>query len=238
MMREMVLKSGLILVAVSGILLLAADQPWKDKPVTDWSDGDARQILSDSPWAKSVAPKIDRPSSGQRGPRVGVGRGGVGVGLGGRGGGMGRVPRGGSESSRESSAGAAPNLTVRWESALPVQEAQLKIRNADAPTVSEDDYTIAVLGLPSRIVGSDPGVLESQLKHEGELRREGQKSIRSTDARVLPRDDGLIILFQFPRSKEITPGDKAIEFHARIGAFDIDQSYDLADMIYTGRLQL
>ena len=152
---------------------------------------------------------------------------------------MGRVPRGGSGGGpRQGSAGTASTLTVRWESALPVQEAQLKIHNADAPSVSEDDYTIAVLGLPSRVVGSDPGVLEGQLKHEGELKREGKKSIRSSDARVLPRDDGVIILFMFPRSNEIAPVDKTIEFKARVGAFDIDQSYELGDMIYTGRLAL
>jgi len=119
-----------------------------------------------------------------------------------------------------------------------VQEAQLKLRNADAPSISEDDYMIAVLGLPSSIVGADPGVLAGQLKHEGELRREGKKPVRSSEARVLPRDDGLVILFLFPRSNEISPGDKTIEFKARVGVFDIDQSYDLSEMIFSGKLQL
>jgi hypothetical protein len=228
----MIRKRCMFLVAVSGILL-SADQPWKDKPVTDWSEGDARQILSDSPWAKSGAPKMERISNGGRGSRVGIGRDGVGIGLGGRGGGMGRVPR-----PSPASHGTTPDLIVRWESALPVQEAQLKLRNADAPSISEDDYMIAVLGLPGRIVGADPQVLAGQLKHEGELRREGKKSIHSSEARVLPRDDGLIILFLFPRSNEISPGDRTIEFKARVGMFDIDQSYDLSEMIYAGKLQL
>ena len=33
-------------------LLSAADPVWKAKPVADWSDDDARQVLANSPWVK------------------------------------------------------------------------------------------------------------------------------------------------------------------------------------------
>ncbi len=91
---------------------------------------------------------------------------------------------------------------------------------------------------PSRIAGSDPQNLENRLKHQAELKRDGKKSIRSSDARVLPRDEGPIVLFLFPRSKEITRDDKRIEFEAQVAAFEIKQSFDLIDMTYAGKLEL
>ncbi len=217
-------------LALSGASLLASDGPWSGKPASQWSPEDAKQVLTDSPWAKSVEPGVDRTANGGRGSRAVLGRGGIGIGVGGRGGGVGRVPP-------PRTGGTPASVIVRWESALPVQEAQLKT-NADAPAVSEDSYTIAVVGLPNRLAGSDPDALAAQLKHQAELGREGRKSIRSSEARVLPRDEGLIILFSFPRSEEIVPADRSIEFKARIGGFEIDSSFDLPGMTYAGKLQL
>ena len=88
----MLLRNGLLSLIPLSVILLAADgQAWKDKPVTAWNDDDTKQILTDSPWAKTVQPTIER-SNDQR-QRRGMGRGG-GIGIGGIGiglpGGMGR----------------------------------------------------------------------------------------------------------------------------------------------------
>ena len=37
-------------------LLIAGDQTWRDKRVAEWSEEDARRVLDDSPWAKTVTP--------------------------------------------------------------------------------------------------------------------------------------------------------------------------------------
>jgi hypothetical protein len=44
--------------------------------------------------------------------------------------------------------------------------------------------TIAVLGVPNRVAGSDTERFENELKSQGELRIEGRKVLRSTSARV------------------------------------------------------
>ena len=65
MMRRILVSLTALLLAVS----LWADDPWKFKPYTDWSEEVARKILNDSPWAKET--KVDAtwrsPASGSSG---------------------------------------------------------------------------------------------------------------------------------------------------------------------------
>ncbi len=232
-------------VAVFGVcvaLLAAGDSGWKAKPVAEWTQADAREILTESPWAKQVVPQLDTSSDGSnRTARYGSMRmGGVGIGgpgIGRRGGGRrqdtGTNPRTGGHS------GAAPaSLTVRWESALPVQEANLKTSDTSAPSVDEGFYAVAVLGIPSRMLPGDPGALEKQLKHRGQLKREAKKTIHSAAARVVVRDDGGIVLFLFPKNEEITPEDKRVQFATQIGLYKITQTFSLDEMVLSGKLAL
>jgi len=235
------------LVPVSLALLMAGEQPWKDKRIPEWSEDDAKLVLTNSPWAKTVKPALDRPSGGARGSRGGgINTGGIGIGrggprMGGRGGGMdgpaGRTgpPDGGSGPGP---AGTPPTLTVRWESALPVQEAQLKIRSTNAPAMDEAHYAIVVLGLPSRMANGDPQDSADRLKPQAELKRQGKKTIRSSEARVLPRDDGAVVVFLFPRSQEISLKDAQVEFGAHIGRLRLTQVFELHEMLYAGKLEL
>src|SRR5262249_10652927 len=105
------------------------EQPWKDKRPSEWTDEDAKAVMSDSPWAKTVTPQISRsqtqarPGGGYPGGRSrgGIGVGGVGVGF--PGGRRGGYPGGGGtarrqpDSTRDGEARKMPELTVRWESA-------------------------------------------------------------------------------------------------------------------------
>ena len=166
----MVCNWPLLLFTLSMALLAAADLSWRDKQVVEWSEDDARQVLTDSPWAKTVKPTIDRSArdNNQRRSGGGMGRGGgVGIGLpgmgGGRRGGMGGpgggsgYPRGGRRGGTNDGAGTdynePPSLKLRWESAFPVRAAELKARDTSAPTLNADSYAIAVYGVPSRISG-------------------------------------------------------------------------------------
>ena len=82
-------KYYLFLLAVCGLSPILADQPWKDRPVPEWTESDARQILSDSPWTKSGTAKVNRQSNNRQGSRSGIGIGGIGIPrIGGRGGGL------------------------------------------------------------------------------------------------------------------------------------------------------
>src|SRR3974390_2789982 len=57
-----VLKAVPLLLAVC-LLLFAEDPPWKSKPARQWDQEDAKQVLTDSPWARSVTPQWVRDLS-------------------------------------------------------------------------------------------------------------------------------------------------------------------------------
>jgi hypothetical protein len=259
-----------------GIVLLAADGPtWKEKKIPEWNDDDAKQVLTDSPWVKSVTPTIERSSNnGQGRDGGGMGRGGSGglrlPGMGGMGGGRGGMgggypgggypgggggypgggggyPGGGSGGSypgrRQPGSGddqstQLPSLHLRWESALPVREAELKTRDINAPTIDENHYAIAVYGVPSRMTQGDSGKLADQLKKQASLKRDGQKDLKPTSVNVLEREDGPVIVYLFPRTKEITAKDGRVEFDAQVGKLKFTQSFFVEDMVFQGKLEL
>jgi hypothetical protein len=244
------------LFTLSIVLLATEDQPWKGKQIAEWNDDDAKQVLTDSPWTKAVKPTIDRSSqNGQRRSGGGMGRGG-GIGLGGVGiglpgmGGMGRRggmggPGGGGYpggGQRDDSAGTdynePPALKVRWESAFPVREAELKARDTSAPTIDRDHYAIAVYGVPSRMASGDSQSLAKQFKKKASIKRDGKKDLKPSSVQVLQREDGPVIVYLFPRSKEITRQDKRVEFDAQIGRLQFAQSFYVDDMNYQGKLEL
>ena len=259
----MLRKWQLFVLPISISLLAAGDQPWKDKQIAAWSEDDAKQVLADSPWAKTVTPTLARSEDGGERRRGGGMGGGGGIGIGGIGlgipglGGMGRrggmggggYPGGGGggypggPQQRGPNDGGTysnqpPDLKLRWESALPVRSAELKVRDTSAPTVDEGHYAIAVYGVPHRMANADSKDLASQLKKEAALKRDGQKDVKPSSVEVLQRDDGPVVLYLFPRSKEITRQDKRIQFDARIGRLQLTQSFYPEDMTYQGKLEL
>ena len=236
-----------------------AEQPWKGKPLAEWSEDDARQVLSNSPWAKLVTPKVSS-EGGQRGyggRRGGIGMGGPGMGGGGMGGGRGGMgggglgggggagyPGGGRSSDPDVGGNREPGdrtasspVTVRWESARPVREAQLKLQQ-ESVGADEPYYAITVSGLPSRIANRDPQELRSQLLSDSSLKLKGKKKIALADVKLLTRDDNAVLLLLFPRSQEITTGDKEVEFSTRVARMEIKQKFALEEMTFDGKLQL
>jgi len=231
----MTCKHYFLIFSFSIALSTAAGQNWKNKPVPEWSEEDVKQILTDSPWTKKTPPSVERPAAKAPGSGMGGRR------MGGRGGGVSRDPGAGSNGT---AGGSAPTVTVRWESALPVQEAHLKSRDMNAPEIDPNYYTIAVVGLPNRVVGNDVERFENTLKGQAELKVEGRKSIRSSSARALPRDEGLVILFLFKKDllsnkdQPISQHDGRVVFDAKIGVFKVSQSFVLQEMVYADRLEL
>jgi hypothetical protein len=250
----MLRKSCWFLLPVSVVLLTAADQPWKDKQAAEWNDDDTKQVLSDSPWAKTVTPSIDNSANrGQRRTGGGMGRGG-GIGIGGIGigipgmGGMGRrggmggpgggYPSGGQRPSGSSDPIQPPTLKLRWESASPIREAELKARETNAPTLDENHYAIAVYGVPNRMADGNPEALAKQLKKQAAIKRDGKKDLKPSSVEVLQREDGPVVVYLFSRSQEITRQDKRIEFGAQIGRLHLTQFFFVDDMVYRGKIEL
>jgi len=214
------------LAPVAIALLPAAELTWKDKPVSDWTAADAQQALTDSPWVKSVTSKFAaqhaRPVLVQ--PVTPIGRP---YGL----------PRTVTVKT-PTPAGDPPTLTLRWESALPMRGAQLKNHNVNAPAIDDDHYGVAVYGIPERLLGGDPETFSARVRPEGALKREGKKTIQASSITLLPRDNGSIVVFYFPKKEEISVKDKSIEFSGRVGLVEFEQSFSLTDMIFDGKLEL
>jgi hypothetical protein len=131
-----------------------------------------------------------------------------------------------------------PKLTLRWESALPVRAAELRGRDVDAPTVDENHYAIAVLGVPRNMIKSETRAMENDLKKQAVLKRDGKKDFKPSDVQILQRDDGPVIVFFFSRSTEITASDRRVEFDAEIGRLKFGETFYIEDMVYDGKLAL
>jgi hypothetical protein len=143
----------------------------------------------------------------------------------------------GQDSNAQPSDSSAVTLLLRWESALPIREAELKARETSAPAVEENYYGIAVYSLPSKL-GKDPKGEGDRLKGQAVLKREGQKDLKPSRVDIIPRDDGVIAVFLFPRTREITAKDGRVEFEATIGQYQIAQSFSVDQMMYQGKLEL
>jgi hypothetical protein len=242
----------------------SSDKAW-NKPVPEWTADDAHQVMTDSPWAKTTTPTMDRlanegqrrSSGGGRGGRGGgIQIGGVGIGLPGiggtgrRGGGYpgggypgggnpgGSYPGGTDNGGGRTQSTEPPVLTLRWESALPMREAELKARDVDAPTVDENHYAIAVFGVPHNLLNSDTRALEGQLKKQAALKRDGKKDFKPSSVQILQRDDGPVIVYMFPRSMEILKSDRRVEFDAQVGRLKFAEFFYIEDMVYDGKLAL
>ena len=264
------LSSRILLIPISAVALLAADEPWKDHKAAEWSDDDAKLILSESPWSKQVTPIVNPESSGFQGPmnrgggrRGGMGGGGYpgggggypgggggypggGGGYPGGGGGRSRYPddqdpNGGGQTRRRSdddSMNSPKPVTLRWESAEPVQQAILKAKDSNAPVMHEKEYAIVISGLPNRVGRSSNALDEKTLKANAALKKDSNKKIKPIAVKVMRLEDGTKIIYYFSRKDEITLKDRMIEFDAKIGRFEIDRPFVLSEMMFDGHLAL
>jgi hypothetical protein len=224
------------------VLLLAADPSWKNKPVVNWTLEDARQILTDSPWARNVTAVLTRrlnedelrENSGNMGQPHGIGIDGVGENQ--------VRPKLDIPTILTQVYTAPPaesvQVLVRWETALPVRTAQLKVGEIAPPTLEGDGYRVAVYGIPGPLPKGDPQKLGAPFKQAAALTREGKKDVKPSRVEVFQREDGLVVVFLFPLSAEISTKDALVGFHAQIGRIVVRQTFDVHEMYFHGQLEL
>jgi hypothetical protein len=231
-MHRTLMVCSLPLVAV---VLLAADFPWKDKPVSQWTADDGKQVLTDSPWVKQVTPQNvrdlspdERREGGNMEAGIGKGVGIAGLGILGR--------RRQEEAIARAHYKPTPEaVTVRWESALPVRTAEQKTGETEVPMIDSDHYAIVVYDVltPKR------WNLASELKGIAFLKRDTNKDIKPSHVEILRNDDDTAtIVYLFPRSVEITKKDGRLLFVAQIGRLFISQFFYTEQMQLQGQLEL
>ena len=230
----------------------AGPTAWRDKQIPDWTEEDAKQLLADSPWSHKSPTAVDASADKLPGKDGGHHRAFSIAGLGRRmvtNGGNGSAGNhssdgGSSDSSSSSSASTAavpatpPVVSLRWASALPIREAELKSRDVRAPMVDEDHYAIAIYGIPARFVKDDSKKFADRLKTQAALKRRAKQDLVPSGVEIILRDDGPVVLYFFPRTMEITWRDHQIDFEAEVGALKIKQIFETDDMKFHGKLEL
>ena len=226
------MQAMLNLLTFGAVLLQAADDPgWKSKPIAEWNDQDAKQVLSDSPWSKSA--KLDQVRDLSVAERRDGGNwdasAGHGVGLAGTG--IFGPTRAAAAIARAHARPDLGTVVVRWESARPVRAAELKVSEAGIPGRLEDYYAIAVYDIPPPFRWN----LANQLKGVAFLKRDKKKDLRPKRVEVVNREDGLVtVVYLFSRSAEITRKDSNVRFVAQIGRLYVSQFFFPGEMEFDG----
>lgn len=251
LLKQKLFGARVMMFALSAALLWGSSQPWKTSEPDRWTARDVDQLLADSPWAQPAGasfslaeedgpapPAIDVPQAGMPSPRNSATDGRWD-------GGVGRVNRNGPPTL---------TVTVRWDSALPIRQAQERQRSQPEykPAQLRGEYIITIEGLvPGGRYGrpeldsrsgdralnmrNPEEMLEGVMRYS-RLYPRGKTPLRADDAK-LDNATGTLHLF-FPRSEPITLADKEVTFETRFGALSILKKFRLRDMLYHGQLEL
>jgi hypothetical protein len=220
---------------LSGNSSRAADPSWQDKPIAQWSEDDAKQILTDSPWVKQLTPQNIRDLSPDERRSGGNMEAGIGKGVGIAGLGILGPTRQAEAIARAHYKPTPDAVVVRWESAPPVRAAEQKVGETGAPMLDPDHYAIVVYDIltPKR------WNLDHELKGIAFIKRDNNKNLRPSSVEILRQPDGkATLVYLFPRKVEITKKDGRLEFVAQIGRLFISQFFYTFQMQFQGQLEL
>lgn len=221
--------------AVACMAVLAADESWKTKPVQQWSDDDAVQVLAKSPWVGVVHPDIvrdlspdERRESGNMEADIGHGVGLAGIDI--------FNPSKMKEAIARAHAKPDPGtFYVRWASAAPVRAAEKILGDLDAPASDDKYWTIVVYDIPT----PNRMLIAAELKDIASLKREKKKDLKPSKVVIVRKDETLAdVIYQFKRSVEITKRDSYVGFAAQIGRLVLWQVFYPQQMQMQGKLEL
>lgn len=230
-----------LLLSIS--LLGAADPPWIARRIPEWSERDAYLILSDSPWAKKTAASLARlMTAAERragGDMAAQGGGHGGIGLENAGTLVGPGHNGAIVRPGQGAEDPHLKLAIRWESALPVQAAELRTHDTTAPELDGEDYAIAVYAVSLKLASVELKGLEDELKKLAVLKVEGRKDFRPTRVVAVELGGGMAnVIYFFPRSAHITTEDQRLVFEGQVGRILFAQYFYPSEMKFLGKLEL
>jgi hypothetical protein len=247
MSNEKILFLAVIALIATALLTPAQSQKpapierWRDKPIASWTVDDAWQVLERSPWAKTTVAGIarrqtedERRAGGNMGQPTGVGFDGIDD----------KRVRPVLPQNVFAPSPTAPSkaqiirLLVRWESALPVQAAELKRGEGQPPTLSDNGYSIAVYGVPFTDAKGDPLSLARDFKESAFLRRAGKPDAKPFRVEAFELEHNTVVVYLFPYSVEISKKDREVEFVALIGRLQVSQTFNVEEMQFQGKLEL
>jgi hypothetical protein len=221
---------------------------WNDKKPEDWTPDEVELLLNKSPWAKEVAASLTNNGFGNGSPRRSggmdtTGIGGMGGGGGRRGGTGGRVgDTGGSGTPR----GGMLNGVVRWESALPILQAQKK----DAPPEMAEFHILSISNIPmiggrSRSATGSPtsddpeqkAQMEDRVRQGTKILPHGKDPVFAAKVDLSQGERGTLIYFRRD-AEPLTLERKEVAFELKIGSMEVKTKFTLKEMVYRGKLEV
>jgi hypothetical protein len=230
-----------VLAAAPG---LAAADFWQTKEPAQWTDKEAKRLLTDSPWARQAS--ISMGTGAQRGrPNRNVAE--TSDATQGRGQLANTRSPGGRYGSPDDSGGGAPaeqTVIVRWESAAPVRDAQLK---REQPAVvaqrfaewSKTFYIVSVSRFPLTVPpGPALDKLVESMAQSATLSFKDKEPLKPARAFFLQDPEGALFVVLFPRADEIGTDDKEVSFELAGGRIEFRSKFALKNMLLRGKLEL
>jgi hypothetical protein len=205
------------------VTLAFAGDFWEEKPYKEWSNKEVLKMLERSPWAREVKISTAPMSLRASAPTTQRGTG---------------------------SASGELNLVVRWESSLPIKQAQV-MKRYTGPEVdleeaqqylnqAETSYIVSVSGEGFRPTAGDSKSEddEQMLKQRAVLKIKGQPDIRPESVEVSQGQGFAMVVFSFPRNGSIQLESKNIQFELDLERYHVRSRFKLKEMVFQGRLEL
>ena len=239
--------------ALAPAVLWAADV-WETKPFQDWSDKNIQKIFNNSPWARqarAVLGSTTPAATGRSGqPAIGdASSNDSGVPKGREPAGAGRMGSAPSDFDQGPQSLQQIPVIVRWQSALPLRQAQMREKyGKEAATSPEAQkfltdepsiYVVTISGLAGSLVSAGGGDQARQnIAEKSTLTVKGRQPLHAIDVDFLPVGSTVDVLIGFPRSTGITLEDQEVELASEIGRATVRYKFKLKDMVVRGKLEL
>jgi hypothetical protein len=255
-MRSALVNQLALFAALAPAVLWAADV-WEAKPFQDWTDKDIQKVVDNSPWARQTRAVLGNAASIARGtsaqPAVsdassndtGVNRAGRGAGGAAR---LGSAPDDLDQGPQSLQQSGVP-VIIRWQSALPLRQAQMRGKYGKEAATSPDAqrflaqepsvYVVGVAGLAGSIVSAGAGDQAKQsIVQKTTLTVKGKEPLRPIAVDFVPNGTAVDVLIGFSRAMPITLEDQEVELASQIGGATVRYKFKLKDMVVRGKLEL
>lgn len=244
-------------LAVLAILAPAAAwsaDVWESKPFQNWTQKDVQKLFNNSPWARQARATVATvaPAAAARSGQPAVGDASSndsGVPKGREPAGAGRMGSSPSDFDPGPQSQIGVPVIVRWQSALPLRQAQMLGKFGDSVATSAEAqkfladepsiYVIAVSGLAGSIVSAGGGdQVRESIAEKSTLTVKGKPPLHPIDVDFLAVGSTVDVLIGFPRSTRITLDDQEVDFASEIGRATVRYKFKLKEMVLRGKLEL
>ena len=251
-MRTALVNQLALFAALTPAALWAADV-W-DKPFQDWTDKDVQKVVTNSPWARQaravLGDAIPLAAGRNRPPAVGdASSTETGVPKGREPAGAARLGSAPSDFDQGPQSAQQIPVIVRWQSALPLRQAQMRGKYGKEAAVSPQAqkfltdepaiYVLGIAGLAGSIVSAGGGDQARQsIAEKSTLTVKGKEPLHPVSVDFVPNGSNVDVLIAFPRAMPITLEDQEVELASEIGRATVRYKFKLNDMLVRGKLEL